>query len=94
VISTFAVPRQLRRFAAAGCQISEFPVQVRTRKLVGTIILLVFLAIYALAAMLVAVALQVNGSKTAEVIYYVVAGLLWVLPAAWLIKWMQKPDDA
>lgn len=65
---------------------------MRTRKLVGAILLLIFLAAYALLAMLVAVSLQVNASKIAEVIYYIVAGLLWVLPAAWLIKWMQKPD--
>lgn len=56
--------------------------------------LLLFLAAYALLAMLVAVTLQVNASKLVEVIYYIVAGLLWVLPAAWLIKWMQKPDQS
>jgi hypothetical protein len=58
---------------------------IRTRKLVGTIALLVFLGAYALVAMLVAVALQVNASKTVELAYYVIAGLLWVLPAALLI---------
>lgn len=66
---------------------------IRTRKLVGTIVLLVFLAAYALAAMLVAVALQVNASKLAELAYYVIAGLLWVLPAGWLIRWMSRPDN-
>jgi peptidoglycan/LPS O-acetylase OafA/YrhL len=64
----------------------------RTRKLAGTIVLLVFLSVYALIAMLVAVVLQVNASKTVELIYYVVAGLLWVLPAGALITWMQRPD--
>lgn len=67
---------------------------MRTRKLVGTLLLLAFLIVYALAAMMVAIVLQVNGSKLAEVVYYVVAGLLWVLPAGWLIKWMQRPDTA
>jgi hypothetical protein len=67
---------------------------MRTRKLVGAILLLLFLAAYSLVAMLVAVVLQVNGSKIAELAYYVVAGLLWVVPAAWLVKWMQKPDGA
>ena len=56
------------------------------------IALLAFVAVYALAAMMVAVVLQVNGSKLAEIIYYPVAGLLWVLPAMWLVKWMQSPD--
>lgn len=65
---------------------------LRMRKLIGAIALLVFLAVYALGAMLVAVALQVGASKTAELVYYAVAGLLWVLPAMWLVKWMQRPD--
>jgi hypothetical protein len=65
---------------------------VRTRKLVGAIALLVFLAVYALCAMMVAIVLQVSASKVAELVYYPVAGLLWVLPAMWLVKWMQSPD--
>ena len=65
---------------------------IRSRKFVGTIVLFIFLAVYALAAMLVAVALQVNGSKIVELAYYVVAGLLWVIPAGWLIRWMSRPD--
>jgi len=65
---------------------------LRTRKLVGAIALLLFLTFYALAAMMVAIVLQVNASKLVELIYYPVAGLLWVLPAMWLVKWMQRPD--
>ncbi len=65
---------------------------IRTRKLIGTIVLLAYLAIYAFLAMLVAVALQVSDSKWLEVIYYVVGGLAWVPLAAWLVSWMLKPD--
>lgn len=65
---------------------------LRTRKLVGAIALLVFLAIYALAAMMAAIVLQVSASKVVELIYYPVAGLLWLPPAMWLVKWMQRPD--
>ena len=67
---------------------------LRTRKLVGTVALLVFLAVYAFLAMLVAVAIQVVGSKVGELLFLVVAGLAWVLPAGWLVRWMQKPDQA
>ena len=66
--------------------------RLRTRKLLGTIALLVFVIIYAFAAMMVAIALQVNASKLIEVVYYVVAGLVWVIPAGGIIWWMQKPD--
>jgi hypothetical protein len=62
----------------------------RTRKLVGAIALLVFIAVYALLAMAAAIILQVSASKMVELIYYIVAGLLWVLPAGAIITWMQK----
>ena len=65
---------------------------IRTRKFVGAIALILFLAIYALAAMMAAIVLQVSESKVVELIYYPVAGLLWVPPAMWLVKWMQRPD--
>jgi hypothetical protein len=65
----------------------------RYRKLLGTIALLLLVGVYALLAVGVAVVLQVwNVSKLVELAYYVVAGLLWTLPAAGLISWMQSPD--
>lgn len=67
--------------------------QQRQRKLAGTIALLILVGVYAALAVAVAIVLQVqNANKVVELIYYVVAGLLWVLPAGVLIKWMQKPD--
>jgi hypothetical protein len=65
---------------------------LRTRKLVGAVALVVFLAVYALAAMMVAIVLQVSASKVVELVYYPLAGLLWLPPAMWLVKWMQRPD--
>jgi hypothetical protein len=65
---------------------------MRTRKLVGAVLLLLLVAVYSFLAMLAAVVLQVGASKWVELVYYVVAGLLWVLPAGALIWWMQKPD--
>lgn len=68
---------------------------MRTRKLVGTILLMVMITIYALLAMVVAMILEVNTtSKLVELVYYAVAGLLWVLPAAWIIRWMSQDDAA
>lgn len=65
----------------------------RQRKLAGTIALLLLIGIYATLALAVAVVLQVqNANKIVELIYYVVAGLLWVLPAGLIVTWMQKPD--
>lgn len=64
--------------------------RMRTRKLIGTVALLVLVIVYSLVAMMVAIALQVNASKLVEVIYYFVAGLAWVIPAGAIIWWMQK----
>lgn len=65
----------------------------RHRKLIGTIGIFVLVIVYAFLALAVAVVLQVNNaSKFVELVYYFVAGLLWVIPAGMLISWMQKPD--
>ena len=64
----------------------------KLRKLVGAIGLLVLIAAYSVGVVAVAAVLQVHQiSKPAETVFYLVAGLLWVLPAGWIIKWMQSP---
>ena len=66
---------------------------IRMRKLAGTVALLVLIVVYALLAMVVAMMLQMqNASKLVELIYYVVAGTLWTVPAGAIIWWMQQPD--
>lgn len=72
--------------------VRERELSIRTRKLIGAIALLVFLTVYALLAMLAAITLQVHDSKWLEVVYYVVAGLAWTIPAGAIIWWMQRPD--
>lgn len=65
---------------------------VRMRKLAGAVALLVLVVVYSLLAMGVAAVMQLHAaSKLAELAFYVVAGLLWTLPAAWIIWWMQRP---
>ena len=60
------------------------------RKFIGTLALLLFLIVYVFAAMGVAIAMQVNSSRFAELGYYIVAGTLWVPVACWVISWMHK----
>jgi hypothetical protein len=64
----------------------------RARKLIGTIALLGLVCIWALLAMALAqsVLTDINGFVAA--IFYVVAGLGWVLPAMPLIAWMARPE--
>ena len=65
---------------------------IRTRKLIGAVALLLLVSAWGLLAMALAqsVLTDINGYVAA--IYYVVAGLGWVLPAMPLISWMSKPD--
>lgn len=65
---------------------------IRLRKFIGTIVLMVFIPIYCLfAAALGDVALQ-NASGIVQALYFVVAGLLWVLPAGLVVTWMVRPS--
>jgi len=66
--------------------------RARTRKLIGTVVLLVFLVLYAWAAAAIGGGRITLAPAWAQFAYFLVAGLLWVLPAGLLIKWMQRPD--
>jgi hypothetical protein len=65
---------------------------IRTRKLIGAFALLALVTVWSLIAMALAqsVLTDINGFVAA--IYYVVAGLGWVLPAMLLVRWMARPD--
>jgi hypothetical protein len=67
---------------------------IRRRKLIGAIALIVLVVTWALVAMALAQAPAIKANGVVEVIYYVVAGLGWVLPAMPLIAWMSRPDAA
>jgi hypothetical protein len=64
----------------------------RTRKLVGTVALLAFIAVYALVVMALAASRLTELSAPGQLLFYAAAGLVWVLPAGLLIGWMQRPD--
>ena len=65
---------------------------IRTRKLIGTVALLALVSVWGLFAMALAQSVLTNINGFVATIYYVVAGLGWVLPAMPLISWMSKPD--
>lgn len=64
----------------------------RARKLIGTIVLVVFLTIYSVIAGAIGSGRISEANGFIQFIYYLVAGLLWVAPAALLIRWMSRPD--
>lgn len=63
----------------------------RLKKLVGTFILVPFVCLYALMAMVVATRVLPELPGFGQALFYVGAGLLWIVPAGLLIKWMSKP---
>ena len=64
----------------------------RTRKLIGAVVILVFVCVYALVAMALAQGRLQDADKIWQNLYYVVVGLGWILPLMPLIKWMERPD--
>jgi Protein of unknown function (DUF2842) len=69
------------------------PLPIRLRKLIGTFVLLVFLPVYALLAMAVTGGpVVINANKWLQMICYIVAGLVWIVPAGILIRWMSRDD--
>ncbi len=70
------------------------PVQQRQRKLIGTVILLSFLAVYALLIMAFSAGRIMDASPAAQFVYFLIAGVAWVMPAGLLIRWMLRPDQA
>ena len=66
--------------------------QQTLRKLLGTVLIIALAGIYALVATTIASAKLADAGGFVHLIYFLLTGLLWVLPAMWLIKWMMRPD--
>lgn len=67
---------------------------IRTRKFFGTIALLVLVTVWSLLGMAAAQMPWLASSGYRQAIFYVVAGLGWVLPAMPIVSWMSRPDRA
>jgi hypothetical protein len=65
---------------------------IRLRKLIGAVALIVLVLVWTLMAMAVAQFPVVKANGLWETIYYVLAGLGWVLPAMPLIRWMSRGE--
>ena len=65
---------------------------IRTRKFFGAIALLLLVTVWSLVAMAVAQFPVLANSGWLQAIFYVVAGLGWVLPAMPIVSWMSRPD--
>lgn len=66
---------------------------MRTRKFLGTIALLLLAMIWSLMGMAVAQMPFLAESGILQAIFYVVAGMGWVLPAMPIVSWMSRPHS-
>jgi hypothetical protein len=64
----------------------------RPRKLIGTGFLMALVVFWALFAMSLAQGRVATLSAAMQAGVFVVLGLVWVLPAGLLIRWMSRPD--
>lgn len=64
---------------------------LRLKKLVGMILLVCLVLIYAILATSIASAYLGASSGWVHLAYFGLSGLLWILPAMLIIKWMAGP---
>ncbi|MBI3677999.1 MAG: DUF2842 domain-containing protein [Proteobacteria bacterium] len=62
----------------------------RSKKLIGTIVILLWLPIYAFAAMGVAVRVLPHAHWTIALLFYALAGTLWAVPVGMMFPWMHR----
>ncbi|MEZ6021903.1 MAG: DUF2842 domain-containing protein [Hyphomonadaceae bacterium] len=76
---------ETRRAAAQDGQM-----QTRTRKAIGCFVLLAYMAVYAIAAATLGAMLMPMLPWWAELIFYAVAGIIWIFPLRPLFFWMNR----
>ena len=62
----------------------------RSKKLIATLGLIVWLPLYALIAMRIGLAVLPDASVFFALLYYAVAGTVWIVPVGLLLPWMHR----
>ncbi|MCX2696197.1 MULTISPECIES: DUF2842 domain-containing protein [Ochrobactrum] len=64
---------------------------VRLKKLIGTLLLVALVIVYAVFATIIAVAQLAESPAWVHLLYFLFTGVLWVVPAMGIIWWMAQP---
>jgi hypothetical protein len=64
----------------------------KSRKLIGAAGLLALAVFWPLLTIALGHSNLSRGYASAQVVFILVFGLVWIVPAALLIRWMQRPD--
>jgi len=62
----------------------------RIKKLIGTIVMVVWIAFYVLIAMGVAVHVLPHANGLVAFLYYAIAGTIWIIPIGLMLPWMNR----
>lgn len=65
----------------------------RTRKLIGTVAILLFVIAYALMVMALAQPVLKEAGPGTQLLFYALAGLAWIVPIMPLIAWMERRGE-
>ena len=65
---------------------------IRVKKIIGMFFIVLLVIVYALAAVAVASATLANAPWYAHMLYFMCTGVLWVVPAMVVIKWMSTDN--
>jgi hypothetical protein len=86
------IVRHLPGARLAAAKVQDNSMTIRSRKFFGTIALLVLVVVWSLLGMIVAQTPWLANSGLLQAVFYVVAGIGWVLPAMPIVSWMARPD--
>jgi len=64
--------------------------RAKTKKLLSTIGILIWLPLYALIAMRVGLAILPDAGWFTTLLYYAVTGTAWILPIGLMLPWMHR----
>ena len=60
------------------------------KKLIVTVVILLWVPVYALLAMRVGLSVLSDANPWVELLYYTVAGTAWILPIGLMLPWMNR----
>jgi hypothetical protein len=66
----------------------------RIKKLIGTILILLWLPVYAILAIGIAAHLLPHAGSASAFVFYALAGTLWAVPVGMLFPWMMREPKA
>lgn len=68
--------------------------QPHTKKLIGTLLSLIWLLVYVIIAMGIGVRVLPHAGGFVTFVYYLVAGTAWIVPIGLMLPWMSRAPAA